>query len=484
MTTKDGQLNDGRAVYYAGERVKDLSKEPVFAKTLKFVQRYYELQKEDPETYLYDDEETGEKRSILFMPTMTVEDLAHKRKIYEQIARESYGFLGRTPDFIDTGVAILEFYADVLGKDERTDYAHNARVWAEKVKEKDLFVSHALQNPQVDRKKTLTGLLKEGQEFAAVWVKEERPDGVIVRGAKQVNTLAPLADELLVFNLPGLSEEDRKFALAFSIPLATEGVKIVCRKPTMKKDFSLKDYPLSGLFDEMDAFIIFDDVFIPNENLFVCGSVEKSNAFFPASGLFVHTAHQDEIRGYVKLEFVTGLAVRLAEKLGLTSFLRVQEKLGSLTVNLEMIKSSIIASESTAHMENGVLTPNMQVLLAVRARLTQYYDEALAAIAKFASGSIVGVPDFREFENSDIAEILKASMTSPLIDAEDRAILLNLAWDVTGESFGQRQRTYEFLHGGNPMWIKNMHWMTEDLSAANQMLDKVLNDAKNEKTER
>lgn len=164
----------------------------------------------------------------------------------------------------------------------------------------------------------------------------------------------------------------------------------------------------------------------------------------------------------------------------MTGFLRVQEMLGSLTVNLEMIKSSIIASEVTAHMENGVLTPNMQVLLAVRARLTNYYDEAIRVIAEFSSGSVVGVPDFREFENSEISEILKASMTSPLIDAEDRALLLNLAWDVTGESFGQRQRTYEFLHGGNPMWIKNMHWLSEDLSQGNQMLDKVLNNAKAE----
>lgn len=478
MSTKDGNLNDGRAVYYGGKRVTDMASEPVFSRTLKFVQRYYELQEEHPEIYRYDDH--GVQRSILFMPTLTVEDLAHKRKIYEQVARESYGFLGRTPDFIDTGVAILDFYADVLGKDERADYAKNARDWANRVKNQDLFISHAIQNPQVDRQKGLAELLNEGQEFAAVWIKEKRPDGIIVRGAKQVNTLAPLADELLVFNLPGLSEADEKFALAFSLPLATEGVKLVCRKPTMKAEFSLKDYPLSGAFDEMDAFVILDDVFVPNENLFVCGSVEKSNAFFPASGFFVHTAHQDEVRGFVKLEFVTGLAVRLAEKLGLTGFLRVQEMLGGLTVNLEMIKSSIIVSEVTAHMENGVLTPNMQVLLAVRASLTHYYDEALRVIAEFASGSVVGVPDFREFENTDIAEILKTSMTSPLIDAQDRALLLNLAWDITGESFGQRQRTYEFLHGGNPMWIKNMHWLTEDLQAANQMLDKVLENAKAE----
>ncbi|MFC4651658.1 4-hydroxyphenylacetate 3-hydroxylase N-terminal domain-containing protein [Lactococcus nasutitermitis] len=465
MTTKKGNLNDGRSVYLHGKKVKDMAAEPVFSKTLSYIQKYYDLNASD----------------TMFLPPKTHEDLVKKREIYEKVSRESYGFLGRTPDFINTGIAILDAYADVLGADERTNYAQNAKNWAKRVKSEDLFISHAIQNPQVDRSKGLTELLSDGQEFAAVWIKEKRPDGVIVRGAKQVNTLAPLADELLVFNLPGLAPADKDFALAFSLPLATAGVKVVCRKPTMKTDYSLKDYPLSGAFDEMDAFIILDDVFVPNESLFVCGSVEKSNAFFPGSGFFVHTAHQDEVRGFVKLEFVTALAVRLAEKLGLSQFLRVQEMLGSLTVNLEMIKSSIIASEVTAHMENGVLTPNMQVLLAVRASLTNYYDEALRAIAEFASGSIVGVPDFREFENEEIADILKASMTSPLINAEDRALLLNLAWDITGESFGQRQRTYEFLHGGNPMWIKNMHWQSEDLTSAYQMLDKVLENAKSEK---
>src|SRR5574340_1743887 len=96
-------------------------------------------------------------------------------------------------------------------------------------------------NPQVDRQKGLSELLDSGQEFAGVWIKERLLDGVIVRGAKQVNTLAPLADELLIFNLPGLTPEDGKFALAFAMPIATEGVKVVCRKTTMRTTYSLAD---------------------------------------------------------------------------------------------------------------------------------------------------------------------------------------------------------------------------------------------------
>jgi 4-hydroxyphenylacetate 3-monooxygenase len=475
MSTKDGNLNDGRQVYLNGKLVEDMHALPVFEKTLQVVRRYYALQDENADHTFFD----GEKNlSIMFMPPKSAEDLAKKRKIYEDVSRESFGMLGRTPDFINTGVAILDNYADILGADKRTDYAANARAWAERVKSQDLFVSHAIQNPQVDRSKGLTELLEEGREFAAVWIKEERPDGVIVRGAKQVNTLAPLADELLVFNLPGMRAEDTKYALAFSLPLASEGVKLVTRKPYFKDDYSLADYPLQNAFDEIDAFIILDDVFVPNENLFVCGDVDKSNAFFPGSGFFVHTAHQDEVRGAVKLEFVTALALRLAEKLGLTGFQRVQEMLGGLTVNLEMIRAAILASEQTGHMEGHVFTPNMTTLLAVRATLTGYYDEALRVIAEFASGSIVGVPAMAEFKNADIADILNESLSSDLLSAEDRAILLNLAWDVTGEAFGQRQRTYEFLHGGNPMFIKMQHWTATDLTQANEMVDTVINNAK------
>lgn len=478
MTTKNGQLNDGREVYLNGQRVTDMTSERVFSKTLAVIQRYYDLQNENKNHTFFNN---GIEASVMFLAPKTVKDLAKKRQIYEEVARESFGLLGRTPDFINAGVAVLGNYADALGAQGKIDFAFNAKNWANHVKYDDLFVSHAIQNPQLDRQKTLSQLLDTGQEFAGVWIKETREDGVIVRGAKQVNTLAPLADELLIFNLPDLKPEDQRFALAFALPIATPGVKIICRKPTMKSDYTLADYPLSQAFDEMDAFLLFDDVFVPNDALFVCGDVAQSNAFFEASGLFNHTAHQDEVRGFVKLEFVTGLAVRLAKQLGLFDFERVQEKLGELSVNLELIRSCLIASEVTGRLQKGVFTPNMQTLLAVRAKLTTYYDAALRVIAEFSAGSAVGIPDFRAFSQPDLAEMLESALTSELMSAEERLLLLNLAWDITSESFGQRQRVYEFLHGGNPMLIHLQHLKQTDLTQANQMIDKVLDNARHGK---
>ncbi|SJZ71026.1 4-hydroxyphenylacetate 3-monooxygenase [Pilibacter termitis] len=475
MTTKNGDLRDGRLVYFEGKKVEDFSSIRVFADTLKVIQRYYELQEEEPEVFTY--EEGGKRYSRTFFTPKNANDLAMKRKAYARIASVSYGMLGRTPDFINAGVAILENYAENLGVGEYTNFAENIKNWAKMVKEEDLFVSHALQNPQVDRSKTMNQLLKEGHEFAGVWVKESYRDGIVVQGAKMVNTLAPLADELLVFNVPNLSPEDNKFGLAFSVPLATKGVKVMTRKSSAKYDYSVADYPLSNRFDELDAFLIFEDVFIPWERVFVFGSAKKSNQFFEKSGLFMHTAHQDEVRGVVKLEFVTALAKRIAISLGLTDFLRVQEMLGKLTRNLELVRGTLHFAEVSGHEEFGVFTPNMQSLLAVRDSLPEMYDEVLSAIQEFSAGSIVGVPDVRDFAGEN-ADSLENALSSPLLSAKERTILLNLAWDVTGESFGQRQRAYEHLHGGNTMWIKVEHWQHEDLSFGEKMLKDALNVAR------
>ncbi|KLD60880.1 hypothetical protein WP50_06690 [Lactiplantibacillus plantarum] len=66
-----------------------------------------------------------------------------------------------------------------------------------------------------------------------------------------------------------------------------------------------------------------------------------SNRFFIDSGMFSHTSHQDEVRGITKLELATSLALRIAHILGLDGFLGVQEKLGRLTANLELIKQPV-----------------------------------------------------------------------------------------------------------------------------------------------
>lgn len=469
MTTKNGNLNDGRKIYLNGELLTSFDKYPVLKNTLKIIQQYYQLQKtNNNHTY----QENGQTYSTTYLTPKSINDLKIKHQVYQEIAEKSYGLIGRGNEFLNAGIAVLPAYAKNLGQNKWTNFSENITKYAKKMKENDVFISHALQNPQVDRSLTLEGNFQKGERFAGTWVKSKNEAGIVINGAKMVNTLAPYADELLVYNVPGLAAGDERFANAFSVPLNSEGVKIWLRKPTAKPEYRLADFPLSNFIDESDAFITFEDVFVPWENVFVADDVEKSNQFFPQSGLFVHTAHQDEVRGLVKLEFVTALAIKIAKGLGLTDFLRTQEILGKLTRNLELIKGTVDWSENSGTVENGVYTPNMQALLAVRDILPEMYREVIITIQEFAGGSVVSIPDVTTFQNHQT--LLEPILASHLLTAKERIVLLNLAWEISGESFGSRQQTYETLHGGNPMWIKIMHWQQQDLTNGNRMVDEAI----------
>ncbi|GAB6092899.1 4-hydroxyphenylacetate 3-hydroxylase N-terminal domain-containing protein [Furfurilactobacillus curtus] len=462
-------LDDGRTIYLDGRRVEKPSSVKLFTDTLTYVNAYYRLQQEQPTTHLYDDH--GTPTDIVFKTPKTAADLAAKRRVYQEIASVAYGMLGRTPDFIDSGMATLAAHSEFLGHNQYTDFAANAKAYAERIKRDDVFVSHALQNPQIDRAQDLHEITQGAPGVHATEVTDE---GIYVSGAKMVNTLAPLSNELLIFNTPSLVTGDDDYALAFWLPNNANGLKIVCRKPFNRPGHSTKDYPLSNAFDEIDAYIIFDHVFVPWTHVFVFQNVAMSNRFFIDSGLFQHTTHQDQSRGAVKFEFVTTLAIELAQKLGVDRYLNVQEMLGGLTANLELVRGALINSELTGKVdEAGLFGPNVQPLLAIRAQLPKMYQEAILTIQKIGAGSMMGVPDFRDF-GGDLGETLRAVMGSHLMDAQTRAKLLNLGWDVTGESFGQRQLMYEYYHGGDPVRIRASHYQDEDLTNGRKMLADVM----------
>jgi hypothetical protein len=99
----------------------------------------------------------------------------------------------------------------------------------------------------------------------------ETDAGAVIRGARMLATLAPFADELAVVpsisRFPPDTEEAKPFAFAFCIPMATPGLRFICRKSLTPAGASAVDYPLSARMDEMDCVAVFDDVLVPWERL-------------------------------------------------------------------------------------------------------------------------------------------------------------------------------------------------------------------------
>ncbi len=180
----------------------------------------------------------------------------------------------------------------------------------------------------------------------------ETADGIVVRGARMLATLAPFADELAVYPGSDLRPQDAKYAVCFAIPMGTPGLRFLCRD-----SFSLQrdpwDYPLSSRFDEMDAVAIFDDVVVPWDRVFLDGDAALHCEVITGSHWRAHIIHQAMTRAWAKLEFAFGLAHTLADMTGVNTFDHVQEKLGELWSMMEMTRAGVIAAEAGSHRAEG-----------------------------------------------------------------------------------------------------------------------------------
>ncbi|MFI0486043.1 4-hydroxyphenylacetate 3-hydroxylase N-terminal domain-containing protein [Actinomadura sp. 9N215] len=110
-------------------------------------------------------------------------------------------------------------------------------------------------------------------EDAQAGVVEERPDGIVVRGAQMLATGAAVADEIFISCIKPLTPDDRDFAVGFTVPVSADGLKLYCRRPYATTG-SPYDYPLSTRYDETDALVVLDDVFVPWERVFVDRDVD------------------------------------------------------------------------------------------------------------------------------------------------------------------------------------------------------------------
>ena len=207
-------------------------------------------------------------------------------------AEASFGLLGRSPDFLNTVLMAWAESADFFGQ-RGPQFADNVRNYYKHCRERDLFATHAIVNPQTDRSK---GSHEQADQFAHLGVVEETKDGLIVRGAKMLATHGPTADELLVYPEPGIREGAERYVLAFGIPCATKGLKFICREPFDDGTQNAWDHPLGSRFEEPDAVCIFDDVLIPWDRVFLYGDVKIGNAMFGEASIRNNTGHQTAVR--------------------------------------------------------------------------------------------------------------------------------------------------------------------------------------------
>jgi 4-hydroxyphenylacetate 3-monooxygenase len=443
-------IQDDREIYVDGQQVENVTTDPAFAPIASTVASLFDLAA-DPASDMTTTADGGEPVNRVYLSPRSMADLAAMRRAVQTWARHTHGWVGRSPDHVAAFVSAMAAHPDSFGSSsgDGRDFGAHISGFHRQIRDGSKYVAYALIPPQSSRaapEGTWSG------DFIQAGVAKERSDGIVVRGSQMLATGAAVADELLLSCIKPLTPDDRDFAVSFATPIATQGLRLYCRRPYAPAATSGYDYPLTTRYDETDAVVVFDDVFIPWPRVFVYRDVEGLRRQFFATGAHVLGNWQAQIRLMVKLQFIAGVARKVAAVNGSDRIPAVTDRLGELAGLVAQAEASVLAAEYTATEDaQGMWLPGPRALYGAMALQAETYPRVLSILRELAGGGVLQVPSgVADLLNRRTRADIDRYIRSPGVTAEERIKLFRLAWDITGSEFGGRHHQYEMFYAGAP----------------------------------
>jgi 4-hydroxyphenylacetate 3-monooxygenase len=467
-------LNDGRRVYVDGEVVKDVSQHPAFRQAARSIASLYDIAAEPSlrERMTFTSPKTGEPVHRAWQVPQNHADLRARRLFSETWAEATFGLMGRAPDhvagFFCGYAANSKFFASA----GQPQFADNIVAFHEFMRDNHVYCSYAIVPPQIDRSKPAH---KQSDPTLYAGVVKERDDGIVISGAQQLATGGAISDYLHLSCIQPLAPGDENYANCLAVPMSAEGLKLYPRHPYASAGRAA-DYPLSTRFDESDSYVIFDNVFVPWERVFIYRNVELSRDQWRKTPSHLLGNHQAQTRYVTKLRFMAGLAQRMNEMTGNAANPAVTIMMGELAAFVSIYEAMLHAHETMGTIEDGVFWPSRTAYYAASSMQSEFNGRMLELIREMAGAAFITLPSSdADFGNPEIAADIERYMPSGSTDAKSRIKLMRLLWDFIGSEFGSRHQQYEKFYGGPSFGAKMNLYRNFDFKRAGALVDRALN---------
>ena len=424
-------LRDGRVVYLDGEKVDDVTTRPRLKIAVETAAADYAMA-EMPEfrDLAVVDDGTGEPYSRYFYWPRNGEDLLKQHELMLVASRLNYMTTPFAREMIDSfnGCAVTAY---TMGN---KDYIERIEAYLDYLKKNDLSLAGAITDVKGDRSLRPADPKQKHQDYY-LRIIDRNKDGIVVRGAKAHITGAAYLNELIVMPCRRLTEADADYAVAFATPVNAKGIIQIAHPFDFQRsasDFPL-DIPARG---HTDSLIIFDDVFVPWERVFLCGEWQHAaTAVYNFAYLHRHTASTYHIAWF---ELLVGLAATVAEYNGVAGAANIREQMTELIFYLNTVKSLARASCIDYVMHGGRAIPNPITANAAKYFYATYYHNCTKIIEDFCGGLIYTMPTYRDWQNSDTGGFIDRYLGGKAdAEAEARLRILNtlkhypcLGWEI------------------------------------------------------
>jgi aromatic ring hydroxylase len=433
-------LRDGRRVWVIGEGlVEDVTTHPATRAMVDEYAGWYDLFA-DPawrDVAFAAPDDGGRRTPWAYTVPKSAADLRGMGRFFAATTFESAGNITHTPAYghlIALGLvaALREHRASAAEID-------NAERYRAAIAESGRFLTFCGGGPTIGYR-----LRPEPADRAALRIVRETDRGLVVSGKIGMHTSPAYAEDVYVGSVSGLRLGEGYATLI--VPVAAEGVTTVCRKRAAR-DPSPFVAPLSNRFDELDGQMWLDEVFIPAEHVFRLGS--------PSPEPVVRWLIWHHLHGWLsKAEFTLGLALALADAMGLARHDPTIEYLVDLVAAVQTVRTCLAASElEPRSTPDGYCVPDHAHLAAGGLAMFAARQRMSEILRIVPGSSVVVAPSDRDLAAREMAAGLEEAFGGGGYTARQRAALLQLAADHVSSALDGRESAFE-LHasGGVPAW--------------------------------
>lgn len=282
-----------------------------------------------------------------------------------------------------------------LDKHYGTEYHRRFLKFARHFQENDLVGAQGMTDCKGDRSKRPT---EQDHPDYFVRVVKKTEDGIIVRGAKDHISIAPIVDEIFVMPSRAMrSPEEKDYAVAFAVPPDAEGLVHIVNT-TFKEPGQEEDYPFCAKFGSCESLLVFNDVFVPWERVFMCGEYEVQ----PRMLFAFSTTHRHSRCACSSgvTDIMAGAASLIAKYNGVDKVSHVKEKLAHLITQSEAYYACGIAASALAERTpSGVWMPSILYSNVGKVLTIEGFHESLRILQDLAGGLTQTVPSSKDYEN-------------------------------------------------------------------------------------
>ena len=406
-------LDDGRHTYFEGERIHDLAGHPLLGQTVEFTAKGYDLH--------YDP--APDATSPLLGVPRSADDL---RALIPMLHEA-----GMMAHVTSTSIQTLKTAAGRMDG-VKPDYIERMEAYIDDAQRRDVRITQCITDAKGNRSLPPA---KQTDPDAYVHVVDRQSDGVVIRGAKLHITGASFGHDLLTIPTKAMKAGEEDYSIGCIVPVNAPGVKIINTTYAPRHE-DARSFPVSSKYHYPEGFVIFDDVFVPTERVFLDGETAYAAIFAHSLGLWERLGG---LSAFVEeADQLVGLAQLVAEANGTAGISHIKEKISEMIIHATLIRSTLEAAIANCNIgPDGAAFPNELYVNAGKFHAAANYNQMVRHVHDIAGGAVLTAPAPADFENAEVGELAAKYMsTGPDISGEYRSHLMHTIRDLTADAYG------------------------------------------------